>query len=371
MKKVVVNKEDIKNNVKILQGLLQEKVKKVGVNDCKIIAVVKGNGYGLDLIEYSKVLVESGIDTLAIATYEEAEILINEKLDAKILMLSPLNDEYEIEKLIENDIILTIGSKENFVRAEKIAEKLNKKVKAHIKIDVGLGRYGFLYNDFESIKYVYDNAKNIEFEGIYSHLVSAQNEKKAQEQFNRFKDVLRYLEDNNYNCGLRHVCASKLFVLHDEMILDAVRLGSIITGRTPFKIDGLKVIGKYETIISEIREVPKGHTISYGAQYTTKKDMKLAVISTGYLDGFTMQKERVVYSLKYNIREILKDIKYVFLKNKFKVEINGKLYNIIGQVGMYHTIIDIKDDDVKIGDTVNIYNMAIVHTNPSIRREYI
>ena len=87
MKKVVVNKEDLKNNVKILKEILDKKVKKIGSKGSKIIPVVKGNAYGLGLVEYSKALLECGIDTLAIATFEEAEILINEKFDAEILML--------------------------------------------------------------------------------------------------------------------------------------------------------------------------------------------------------------------------------------------------------------------------------------------
>ena len=371
MKKVVVNRDDLKNNVNVLRNILNEKVKKIGSKGSKIIPVVKGNGYGLGLIEYSKTLLECDIDMLGIATFEEAEILVNEKLNAEILMLSPINDETELKFLIENDVIITIGSIENFKRAEKIAESLGKSVKAHTKIDVGLGRYGFIYNDYESIKYIYENAKNIKFTGIYSHLVSAQDKKEAYKQFDRFKAVLSFLDDNKFDYGMRHISASKPFLVYDEMALDAVRLGSVLTGRTPYKIEGLKTIGTYETIISEIREVPKGHTISYGAQYKTKKDMKVAVISTGYLDGFVVGKIREVVSFKYNLMQALRELKNVFMKEKFKVEINGKMYNIIGQVGMFHTVIDIKDDDVKIGDKVIIHDMTIVHINPSLRREYI
>ena len=368
MKKVVVNKEELKNNVKILKEILDKKVEKIGSKGSKIIPVVKGNAYGLGLVEYSKIC---GRDTLAIATFEEAEILINEKFDAEILMLSPINNEEELKKLIENNVTITIGSIENFKLAEKIAKSLEKKVKAHTKIDVGLGRYGFLYNDFDNIKYIYENAENVQFDGIYSHLVCAKNKKEAYKQFNRFKDVLSFLRNNNYDYGIRHIAASKPFILYDEMSLDAVRLGSILTGRTPFKIDGLKVIGKYETEISEIRVVPKGHTISYGAQYKTKKEMKLAVISTGYLDGLAIGKEREVVSFKYNVIAVLREIKHIFEKEKFKVQINGEFYNIVGQVGMFHAVIDIKDDDIKIGDKVVIHDMAIVHINPNIRREYI
>ena len=74
MKKIVVNKNDLVNNVKILKNILNEKVKRTNSKGAKIIPVVKANGYGLDLVQYSKVLIECGIDILSIATFEEAEI---------------------------------------------------------------------------------------------------------------------------------------------------------------------------------------------------------------------------------------------------------------------------------------------------------
>ena len=371
MKKVKINKSDLINNINILKNILEEKVKKTNSAPAKMIPIVKANGYGLDLVKYSKVLVEQGMDILAVATFEEAEILIKEKLDAKILMLSPINDIYELTVLIQNDVIITIGSIENFERAEKVADNLNKDVFAHTKIDVGLGRYGFLYNEFDNLKYIYENAKRVKFSGIYSHMVESVKPKKAKEEFEKFSETLKFLKDNNFEAGLRHICASRPFILYDEYILDAVRLGSILTGRTPFKIEGLKLIGEYETTVSEIRKIPKGHTISYGAKFKAKKDMKVAIISTGYIDGFVMEKAREVVSFKFNLLEILRGIKHIFDKNKYKVIIGGKKYNIIGQVGMFHTVIDIESDDIKIGDVVSIKDIHVVHTNPCIRREYI
>lgn len=371
MKKVIVNKEDLKCNIEVLSKLLDEKCKKIGQNNSKIIAVVKANGMGLDLTLYSKFLVENGISDLAVATFEEAKLLIDENISCNLLMLSPINDESELEFLIENNVILTIGSKENLLRAEKICEKLNKVISAHIKIDVGLGRYGFMYNDFENIKYVYDNVKKVKLSGIYSHLVNPVRKDKAMSQFEKFNNVLSFLKDNNYEVGLRHIAASRPFVLYDEMVLDAVRLGSILTGRTPFKIEGLKRIGKYVTTVSEIRNIPKGHTISYGGEFVAPKDMKVAVISTGYTDGYSLIKDRSIYDMHNNVLCILKSIKNIFMKNKYKVIIKNKEYNVIGRIGMFHSIIDIEDDDINIDDVVIIKGFEIVHVNTNIRREYI
>lgn len=50
MKELVINKEDLKHNVR--------QIKKYA-NDSKIIAVVKSNGYGLDLVKLTKFLIDN------------------------------------------------------------------------------------------------------------------------------------------------------------------------------------------------------------------------------------------------------------------------------------------------------------------------
>ena len=50
MKELVINKEDLKHNVR--------QIKKYA-NDSKVIAVVKSNGYGLDLVKLTKFLIDN------------------------------------------------------------------------------------------------------------------------------------------------------------------------------------------------------------------------------------------------------------------------------------------------------------------------
>ena len=177
MKSLVINREDLKHNIRKIKEIAKDTGRLDNHKPIKIIAVVKGNGYGIGLIEYSRFLIDNGIDFLAVSTLEEAIKLREAKIEAKILMLSSTAVRKDVEKLIDNDIILTIGSKESLDVAESIAKQKNIKVKAHLKIDTGFGRYGFIYNQKEKILDALKDIKNVEIEGTFSHLSLAFYEK--------------------------------------------------------------------------------------------------------------------------------------------------------------------------------------------------
>ena len=133
MKKLEINKEDLSYNLKLVKNELSDKT--------KIIAVVKANGMGLDLIQYTKFLIDEGIDFFVVANTQEALEIRKNKIDKNVLMMSEVIDDDELTELIKDDIILTIGNLEEKHKIEDIAQKLDKKVKAHVKIDTGFSRY--------------------------------------------------------------------------------------------------------------------------------------------------------------------------------------------------------------------------------------
>ena len=164
MNSVVINKEDLRYNIKKIKEYAEKNLPDDKGKKVKIIAVVKANGYGLGIEEYSKFLIDNGIDFLAVSTIEEAlkirQAGITEK-EAKVLMLSSTSIKEEVKTLIDNDIIVTIGSKESAEVIENIGQELNKKIKAHLKIDTGFGRYGFIYSKREEIVKTIKPLKNV------------------------------------------------------------------------------------------------------------------------------------------------------------------------------------------------------------------
>lgn len=371
MNTLVINKEDLRHNI----NKIKEYAKKSGQDDAgkdvKIIAVVKGNGYGMGIVEYTKFLIDNGISMFAVSTMEEALKLRKEGIKEDILMLSSTAIEDDVRTLVKNKIILTIGSKEDIIIAEKIGKEENQTIRVHLKIDTGFGRYGFVYSKRDEMVEALKNIQNVKIEGTYTHFsISFFDEKYTKLQFKRFIDVIEVLKMNKIETGMLHVCNSSAFVKYREMHLNAVRIGSAFLGRLSFENNvGLKKIGYLESAVSEIKDLPKGFNVGYSNTYKTKTETKIAVIPCGYMDGINIINNRDMFRTIDKLRYIVRDIKDFFKKQKIYIKIKDKNHEIIGRIGTYHIICNISNSDIKIGDKV-IINVNPKFVDSSIRREY-
>lgn len=235
MSTLVINKKDLLENIEKVKELVEKNGKDDKGNSLKIIAVVKANGYGLGIVEFTKILIDKGIKSFAVATKDEAYILREAGIKEEILLLTPNSNKEDIKKLIDNDIILTLSSKEDAKSIESVGKELNKKIRVHLKIDTGFGRYGFIYSNREEMIETLKPLKNIKIEGTYSHFsVSFFDEKYTKLQFERFINVIEVLKMNEIETGLLHISNSSAFVKFPYMNLNAVRIGSAFLRKTIF-----------------------------------------------------------------------------------------------------------------------------------------
>lgn len=371
MKSLVIQKKDLVHNIERIKEHANINGKDDFGNSVKIIAVVKGNGYGLGLVELTKFLIDNGISYFAVATIEEALELREAGIKQDILMLSTISVEEDIEKLVNNNIIITIGSKADVEIAEKVGRKLGKKIRAHLKIDTGFGRYGFVYENRDEMIETLKDLKNIKIEGTFSHFsISFYDDKYTKEQFNRFIDVVEVLKMNGIDTGMLHICNSSAFVKFPNMHLNAVRIGSAFLGRLSVKNTlGLKKIAQLESEVTEIKELPKGFNIGYSNTYKTKKETRIAIIPCGYMDGINITTDRDMFRFIDKLRYIVGDIKDLFRKKQMFITINNRKFPVLGRVGTYHIICDITNKDIKVGDKA-VFNINPKYVDSKIRREY-
>ena len=194
MNELIINTDNLLYNLNKIR-------EKVSEDNYTIIAVVKGNAYGLGIVELTNFLSKNGITFFAVASVQEAITLRQAGINEKLMILTPFSDKDTVKLLIDNNIILTIDSQYSAQIANEIAKKENKEITAHIKIDTGLSRYGFNYLENDKTSQIIKKCDFINFEGIFSHFSNslASDSSWSNKQFERFNEAIKNLEEKGLN----------------------------------------------------------------------------------------------------------------------------------------------------------------------------
>lgn len=357
---VEVDTKAVEHNFNYFKG-------KIG-SDCKFCAVVKSNAYGHNFIEFSKLMEKIGTDFLAVDSVVEGVRLRKEGIKSPILILGYTVPE-RMEEAIENDLQITISTFEGLFSLKDLPAKV------HIKVDTGMHRQGFLLSQAQELLTEISKKENISIEGVYTHFSSAKNPtlpKETRSQINEFLKWQDYFKRAGF-LPIFHAGATSGTLLFPEAHFDMVRVGIGLYGLWPSlevkaymegKKEYIKPALTWKTIISEIKELPKGSGIGYDLTEKVSKDSKIAICPFGYWHGYSY---------------LLSGIGPVFVgKNKTK---------ILGRVSMDMIVIDVTDFKTKVGDEVvvlggdvDIYEVAnltgvswyetITRINPLIKRIY-
>lgn len=345
MKAYIVEKADLMENIRILRER---------AGDVPIYGVIKGNGYGLGLIPLAAALKEGGVDRFAVTDVRDVVTLRESGFQEEILMLEGTCLPEELEILLAQGAVATIGSLECAAIMNSLAENAGKKFPCHLKIDTGMGRFGFLPGDTKAIDAVLA-MEHLDIQGVYTHFHTAfASEEATKAQFAAFKTLCDYLTGKG--CTLtRHCCNSSAFLKYPEMHMDAVRLGSAILGRLSFPGDlGLRKIGWCEAPVELVRQLPKGHTVGYGAAWKAKRETTIAICGVGYFHGFGAEKGNDLFRFRDCVRGGLGYVKAFLMKKAIYASVNGKPARVLGHIGMVGTVLDVTGLEVQPGDTVRL-----------------
>lgn len=260
----------------------------------KIMGVIKTDGYGHGAVPIGMEL-ETLEDTwgYAAATVEEAHILRRNGLKKPILVLgATFMEHYEL--LADDAIRATVYSLRQAQQMEDVAEKLNKKIMIHVKIDTGLSRLGFQVTEKDAAE-IAQIAKmpHIILEGIFTHFAKsdAKDKTMARQQLNRFQQMNEMLAKRSISIPMTHCANSAAIIDMPDASMSVVRAGISLYGMWPSNevhkenIDLQPVLSLKSQIVF-LKELEKGRTISYGATYETKQTQRIATIPIGYGDGY-------------------------------------------------------------------------------------
>ena len=306
----------------------------------KIAAVIKADAYGHGALTVAKTIEDLPyVWGFAVATADEAEMLIADGRKKPILILGIVFEEY-FTQMIAKEIRLTVCTYEMAQKLSEEAQRQGRDVHIHIGLDTGMSRIGFAdrQESVEEIKKI-SQLPNLKIEGLFTHFARADETDRspAIDQLNRYLNFAKLLEDAGIQIPMKHCSNSAGIIRVPEANLNAVRAGITIYGIYPsneVERDIVKLIPAMElkSHISYIKTVEPGAAFSYGGTFTAKKEMKVATIPVGYADGYPRS-----------------------LSNKGWVLIHGKKAPILGRVCMDQFMVDItKIPDAKAGDEVTL-----------------
>ena len=347
MRCYVVKRQELQNNIRRIRAQAGNTI---------IWGVLKGNGYGIGCVEMARLLLASGIDRFAVTDIAEAQALRQAGFsDTPILMLENTCDPRKLTQLLDWNCIPTVGSREDAVQLNFLGLKRSTPVPVHVKIDTGMGRFGFLPEQLDEILRLFTFLPGITVAGIYTHFSSAASPSVTRRQFNQFQAAVARIRQAGFHPGMVHCCNSTAFWNYPHMRLDGVRLGSCLLGRVLWaERAGLIRIGHCQATVEEVRWIPAGHTVGYGCGWRARHPTRIAVLDIGYFHGFGIQRGFDLWRVSDCLRGAARYIKALFRKKVLYVQLNSHTCRVLGHVGMVNTVIDVTHCPCQPGDTATV-----------------
>jgi alanine racemase len=199
----------------------------------------------------------------------------------------------------------------------------------------------------ELFQYLQPEDRWVEVASVFTHLAGADEEQFNEfslQQLHTFKRMADALEAHLGKAILRHAYnsagivrfhASGMFRLGEH---EMVRLGIGLYGIEANGLlqDKLLPVGTLKTVISQIKHLPQGDSVSYSRSGRVERPTTIATLALGYADGYSRR----------------------FGRGVGKVLVNGQLAPIIGNVCMDMCMADITGIAAQEGDEVVVFGQT-------------
>jgi alanine racemase len=295
----------------------------------RVLASVKANAYGHGAVEIARSAVSAGVDYLGVAFLDEALQLRASGIETPILVLGYTPSE-GFPHAKEQDITITLYLDQMLDDVANLPA-VGKKLKAHIKIDTGMGRLGLLPGkDAEQFLERAFTLPQLTVEGLYTHYARADEVDKGytELQMQRFGTVVDYVRRSGMPIPIIHSSNSAAGIDLPEQVGGMLRLGISMYGLYPsVEVNSRNVqltpVLTLKTSIVHVKSLTAGEGISYGTRYFTQGKESIGTLPIGYADGFSRM-----------------------LNGKAEVLVRGRRVPVIGTICMDQCMIRLNDAEV-------------------------
>lgn len=277
-----IDKSAIRHNIAVVRRRLKP--------NCRLMAVVKGDAFGLGAVEVSKTLLGGGADRLAVSTVSEAVELRKAGITAPILVLAQ-PPAASIPLLLGYHVTPAIYEPDFAIAYAESADRHGMTAPYHLAVNTGMNRIGVRFDDVIEFLRQVSFHRALDLEGTYTHFATADLpevlELRIQEK--RFNEALGAMSAAGIDPGVVHAANSAALLRYPETQYDMARVGSLWYGSYPCgetrSLVELKPAVSVRARIVDTRLVPMSEGVSYGLRYRSPGSVKICTLPIGYGDG--------------------------------------------------------------------------------------
>ena len=297
---------------------------------CHVAVMAKASAYGSGALPVARLLQGMGTQYLAVAYPEEGRDLRRGGIRIPIMVLNA--EAYSYPMLAEYDLEPVVHRKEEL----RYAAKLN--LPAHIELDTGMARLGFVADDFSELFSNESGLTTANVASIFTHLAASDEEQHDEYTLHQLHTFDRLYEEYVASGGAevkRHALNTNGISRFPTAAYDMVRLGIGLygLGDASLRMDLIPAL-TLTTTITALSDRFAGQTVGYGRRGKVDTSMRLAVLSIGYADGLPR----------------------LAGEGRFGMKINGVLAPTVGAICMDMCTVDVSHiKQVQVGDEAVIF----------------
>lgn len=302
----------------------------------RVMAAVKADAYGHGAVPVARALDAAGVDSLAVACMEEAQVLLEAHLRAPIALLEGVISAEEAALAACEGLHVVVHDFWQVDLLEAMPAESN--IALWFKLDSGMHRLGFPLDAVPRLRQVLARHPAWRFQGWMTHLARADETGSDATP----KQIAAYDEALAGVPGARSIANSAGLIAWPAARRDWVRPGLALYGASPLPGKtgaelGFRPALRLESRVLAIRTFEAGSPIGYGAAYVCPERMAIGVVAVGYADG---------------IRRCL--------PNGTPVIVRDKRVPLAGRVSMDMITVDLRGvPEAQVGDPVLLWGDAL------------
>jgi alanine racemase len=249
-----------------------------------VAPVVKADAYRVGMVPVAQALASEGTNNFFVARLEEGIALRAIVPQARIFVFDGVAAG-TAPGLIAHRLTPVLNSLDEVAEWSHSAAARKASLDAGLHIDTGMNRSGLSHAELGQLAARAGEAlASIKLALVMSHLACADelDHAKNRLQLERFRSALAQLPP-----APASLAASAGIELGRDYLFDMVRLGMGLYGGNPVpaRVNPYRTVAVLTSRVLQIRKLGAGETVGYGATFTAKGAVTLAIVALGYADG--------------------------------------------------------------------------------------